>query len=353
MRNNIVSRALCAAALAGGAYLAYRAVRSQPRYAFQGRTAIVTGGARGLGLEISRLLVDEGARVAICSRTPGDIARAVVELSGRGGDVIGMACDVGDLKQVERFVRRVHEQWGPIDVLINNAGVIQVGPLAAMTFGDFEQALKVHVWGPLHCIHQTLPLLRSDGEGRIVNIASIGGKISVPHLLPYCASKFALVGLSQGLRAELLRKGVYVTTVCPGLMRTGSPRNALFKGEHRAEYAWFSIGGSLPGLSVSSSRAASQIVEACRRGDAEVVPGAAARAAILFHSLFPSFSAGLLGLTKSLLPAAPADGTETHLGKESFSNWSPSILTELNERAAAANNELQEDHDPHAAAPAG
>lgn len=339
---NLISKSLVAGALAGGAYLAWRALTT-PRYTFRGRTAIVTGGSRGLGLELARLLVDEGARVAICARTPSDIERAITDLRARGGVVLGMPCDVGDHVQVERFVQSVQAHWGPIDVLINNAGIIQVGPLANMIFADFEQAMRVHLWGPVHTVHQTLPLLRDDGQGRIVNIASIGGKISVPHLLPYCASKFALVGFSQGLRSELLRKGVRVTTVCPGLMRTGSPRNALFKGQHRAEYAWFSIGDSLPGLSLSSGRAARQILEACRRGDAELVPGAAARAAILFHSLFPSCSAGLLSLTKALLPAAPPQGTQSYRGTESFSEWSPSILTELTERAAAANNELREE----------
>src|SRR6185503_4123757 len=116
-----------------------------------------------------------------------------------------------------------------------------------------------------------LPEMRARREGRIVNITSIGGKISVPHLLPYSASKFALVGLSEGLRAELAKDGIVVTTICPGLMRTGSPRNATFKGQHRAEYAWFSIGDSLPVTAMSADRAARQILTACKRGEAEVV----------------------------------------------------------------------------------
>src|SRR5438270_7691587 len=106
--------------------------------------------------------------------------------------------------------------------------------------------------------------MRRRREGRIVNISSIGGKLSMPHLVPYGASKFALTGLSEGMRVELRKDGVFVTTVCPGLMRTGSPVNADFKGKHREEYSWFSISDSLPLLTMSAERAAGQIIGAMK-----------------------------------------------------------------------------------------
>src|SRR5215207_3675472 len=165
---------------------------------------------------------------------------------------------------VERMIADVRSRFGRIDILVNNAGVIQVGPLGAQTQADFEEAMRIHFWGPFYAMRAVLPEMKQRGEGRIVNISSIGGKIAVPHLLPYSASKFALVGLSEGLRAELAKDGVVVTTVCPGLMRTGSPRNAEFKGQHRSEYAWFALGDSIPGASVSAESAARQIIEACR-----------------------------------------------------------------------------------------
>ncbi|MEJ7710408.1 MAG: SDR family oxidoreductase [Pyrinomonadaceae bacterium] len=140
------------------------------------------------------------------------------------------------------MVQRVTETLGGIDVLINNAGLIQVGPLEVMTLEDYEEAMRTHFWAPLYTILAVLPQMRRRQEGRIVNISSIGGKIAVPHLVPYSASKFALVGLSTGLRTELAKDKIVVTTVSPGLIRTGSPRNATFKGKHREEYAWFSIG---------------------------------------------------------------------------------------------------------------
>src|SRR5207302_995684 len=151
----------------------------------------------------------------------------------------------------ELMVDEVLDRFGRLHVLINNAGVIQVGPMEEMTLADYEDTMQTHFWAPLFTTLSVLPALRRQGEGRIVNISSIGGKIAVPHLLPYSASKFALTGFSEGLRAELLKDGIYVTTVCPGLMRTGSPRNADFKGQHRAEYAWFSISDSLPFFSMA------------------------------------------------------------------------------------------------------
>src|SRR5262249_29078614 len=143
---------------------------------------------------------------------------------------------------------------------VNNAGIIQVGPMETMTLADYQEAMRVHYWGPLYTALAVLPQMKQRRAGRIVNITSIGGKVAVPHLLPYVGSKFALVGLSEGLRAELMKDGILVTTVVPGLMRTGSPRNAFFKGQNEAEYAWFKIGDSIPVLTTSAERAARRIV---------------------------------------------------------------------------------------------
>jgi short-subunit dehydrogenase len=163
----------------------------------------------------------------------------------------------------------------------------------------------------------------------------------MPHLLPYTASKFALVGLSEGLRAELAQEGILVTTICPGLMRTGSPRHASFKGHHRAEYAWFSISDSLPGISMDVDRAAREIVEALSAGEAERVLSLPAKLAALAHGLSPGFTTELLGLVNRCLPsAAGADGGVRLKGEESESALSPSWLTRLGDRAAARNNQI-------------
>jgi len=241
---------------------------------------------------------------------------------------------VGDM------IERVDSQLGPIDVLINNAGTISVGPISTMTRQDFEEALAIMFWGAYNTVEAVLPSMRRRRTGRIVNISSIGGKVSVPHLIPYCVAKFALVGYSHGLRAELADDGITVTTICPGLMRTGSPRNAWFKGKHQAEYAWFKISDSLPLLTISAEQAAHEILEACRRGDAEAVLSMPAQFGTLLQHVFPELTAKLVSLANRLLPSPGEAGSEAHQGKESESVLTPSWLTLLTDRAAERNNEI-------------
>jgi NAD(P)-dependent dehydrogenase (short-subunit alcohol dehydrogenase family) len=333
-------KAKTAALLAAGGWLALRAYRWATQYDLRGKAVLITGGSRGLGLVLARQLVAEGARVAICARDESELDRAFHDLSRRGGHVLAVRCDVTERAQVERLIRIVEERFGGLDVLVNNAGVISVGPMEEMTPADYEEAMRVHYWAPLWAILAALPGMRRRGEGRIVNIASIGGKVSVPHLLPYDGSKFALVGLSEGLRAELQKDNIVVTTVCPGLMRTGSPRNADFKAQHRLEYAWFSLSDSLPFFSVSAEGAARQILNACKRGDAEVILTLPVKAAVAFHGLFPGLTADILGLANRLLPGPGGVGTRRVKGKDSASAVSPSALTALTERAALRNNEV-------------
>lgn len=339
--------ALVLAAAGVGAVLAARALTRRWReYDFKDKTVLITGGSRGLGLVLAREFAREGARIALCARDAEELERARADLKKRGASVLAVPCDVTEREQVSELVKIVSEHFGGVDVLVNNAGVIEVGPFEVMTLKDYEQAMRVHFWAPLYTTLAVLPQMRRRRGGRIVNISSIGGKISVPHLLPYSASKFALVGLSEGLRAELQKDGVIVTTVCPGLMRTGSPRNATFKGQHRAEYAWFSISDSLPILSMSAERAASQIVEACKRGEAELVLTLQAQLAVRFHGLFPGLTADMLGLVNRLLPSPGGIGRRRAKGKESESALSPSLLTALTEAAARKNNEVLEGELP-------
>src|SRR5262245_23854009 len=192
---------------AGLVLLAARAVRRRRRlWKLAGKNVLVTGGSRGLGLVIARQLVAAGAGVAICGRDETTLERAGRDLSASGGRVLAVPCDVTRQDEVDRLVARVTQELGPIDALINNAGIVTVGPAETMTVEDFRAAMNTNFWGPLYATLAVLPDMRRRRAGRIVNVASIGGKISVPHLLPYSASKFALVGLSEGLRAELARE---------------------------------------------------------------------------------------------------------------------------------------------------
>ena len=325
-----------------GALLGVRAVLKKWReYDLRDKTVLITGGSRGLGLVLARELAREGARLSICARDPQELERARFDLQQRGAEVLAFPCDVTEKAQVDEWVRVSAEHFGDVDVLVNNAGLIQVGPVEVMTLADYEEAMKIHFWGPLYTTLAVLPLMRRKRSGRIVNISSVGGKIGVPHLVPYSASKFALIGLSEGMRAELQKDGIIVTSVCPGLMRTGSPRNATFKGQHRAEYAWFSISDSLPVSTMQAERAARQIIAATKRGDAEAILSMQAVAAVKFHQLFPELSANLLALVNRLLPAAVGGiGKRRAKGKDSESELSPSWLTTLGDEAARRNNEM-------------
>lgn len=329
-----------AAALCGTAILGRVALKARRTFRLCNKSVLIVGGSRGLGLELAREFARRGARLTICGRDEKTLRQAENELLQAGVGVLAIPCDVTKREQVEAMVRTAYDHWGTIDVLVNNAGVIQVGPVDTMRLEDYTETMNVHFWGPLYAILAVLPEMKLRGEGRIVNISSIGGKISVPHLLPYSASKFALVGLSEGLRAELAQDGIIVTTICPGLMRTGSPRNADFKGRHQAEYAWFSISDSLPLVSMSAERAARQIVDACEQGDAERILSLPATIAARLHGLFPGLSSDLLALVNLLLPSSDGAKPTRRKGRESQSSLSPSWITSLNERAAAHNNEL-------------
>jgi NAD(P)-dependent dehydrogenase (short-subunit alcohol dehydrogenase family) len=307
---------------------------------FRDKVVIVTGGSRGLGLILARRLALLGARVAILARDEGALLRALEDLRRRGGTVIAVRCDVRDRAQVQSAVRTVVQELGPVDVLINNAGILQAGPMETMTLEDYEDNIRTHVLGPLHMSLAVLPEMRRRGSGRIVNISSVGGQVAPPHLLPYVASKFALTGLSEGMRAELQKEGIVVTTVNPGLMRTGSVYNAFFKGQHRAELTWFATAASLPFLSISAERAASMILFAVRRGRSQVTLGALAKLAARLHGLLPGLTSDLFGLANRLLPEAGGIGTRRARGRDSQTRLTSSFLTALTQAAARRYNQI-------------
>lgn len=313
-------------------------------YDLSQRVVLITGGSRGLGLVLARQAVSEGARVAICARDEAELARARQDLLMAGAaeaDVLTLARDITNETEVRSMVAEVETSLGPIDVLINNAGIIVGGPLDNMDSRDFEDAMAIHFWAPFHAMQAVLPSMRRRAAGRIVNISSLGGKVALPHMAPYSASKFALVGLSEGFRAELRQHGIAVTTVCPGLLRTGSPGHAMVKGQHKKEFAWFSIADSLPGFTLNAEQAARQIWNACRRGDGEIILSLPAKFLSAFHGLLPGTTTDILSWLNRALPATgeSAAANVRRLGSESDSALTKSPLTALTRKAALNNNE--------------
>jgi NAD(P)-dependent dehydrogenase (short-subunit alcohol dehydrogenase family) len=332
--------ALTAAAI--GAYLAVRAAGAR-RYDFNDKVVVITGGSRGLGLVLARQLARDGARLVLLARDDEELQRAAADLRDRVPDVevLAVQADVRKRYDVERAVALVIERFGRVDAAINNAGIIQVGPTDHMAPSDYDDAMNTHFWGPLHVSLAVIPHMRRQRSGRIVNVSSIGGRIAVPHMVPYSASKFALSGFSDGLRAELARDNIAVTTVYPGLMRTGSPVNAQFKGQRSEEYTWFAIADSLPGLTISAERAANQILKACRRGDAELVITIPAKLAILARTLAPEIFARAMSAVNRMLPEPTGSvGDRSEDGRSAGSEWKSSKILAPTYAAAQRNNEL-------------
>jgi short-subunit dehydrogenase len=328
------------AAVGLGALLVANAIyKEATKYKLRGKVVLITGGSRGLGLVLARQLAKKGARLAICSRTSDQLDRARQELEGTGAQVIAFTCDVTDRSQVHSMISSIRQHYGRIDVLINNAGVIQVGPMETMNIEDYEEAMKTHFWAPLYTMLSVIPHMKQRGEGRIVNVTSVGGKIALPHMLPYSASKFALTGLSEGMRSELKKDNVLVTTVVPDLTRTGSPRSVVVKGDHEAEYAWFKIADSLPLLTQSAETAASKIIGAIEQGEAEIVLTFSGKLLDALHGAAPGFVADVMGFINEMLPEATPGGTERHPGYALETAKSKNILSSPTDKAAHKNNE--------------
>jgi NAD(P)-dependent dehydrogenase (short-subunit alcohol dehydrogenase family) len=329
---------LSAGTLLLGAWVTARAIRTA-RYSLHDRVALITGGSRGLGLVLARHICGQGGSVALIARDPEELARAKADLTQRGGAVLTIQCDLLDAGQIETVVRQVIDHFGKIDILINNAGIIEVGPLEHMTREDFERAMRLHLWAPFELILRIVPEMRIWGGGRIVNISSIGGKSAVPHLAPYSVSKFALTGFSDAVRTELARDKIYVTTVAPGMMRTGSHVNATFKGKHDIEFAWFAALAGAPLISMNADRAARKILAACRRGQPSLTLTFAARGAILGNALFPNLTGYAMRLVNRFLPkASGAEGNQLRGGSE-VRRLIPDWLTRSADRATIRNNE--------------
>src|SRR6266480_3694570 len=276
-------------------WLIVRLLRTQ-RFSLKNKVVLITGGSRGLGLVLARQICAEGGRVVLLARDLDELARAKDDLAVRGGEAFTIQCDLLESAQIQSAVRQ---------------------PLEHMTREDFERAMKLHFWAPFELIMQIIPEMRRRGGGRIVNISSIGGKIAVPHMTPYAASKFALVGLSDALRAELARDSIHITTVTPGLMRTGSEGHAKFKGDHAAEYKSFTGASKLPFASISAERAARKILAACRRGQPALIMPLPARALIIANAFFPNLTARIFKIVnKRLPPPVGASGNDARAGSD-------------------------------------
>ncbi len=329
-----------------GAWVTMQVLRRKRRMDFGDKVVLITGGSRGLGLILARLFLREGARVAICGRTQADLDAARDELQLLG-DIRAYRIDLRDLSQIESLFERVEGDLGPVDVLVNCAAVMTLGPLETMTPADFENEMDIGFRATLHTMLRAWPGMKERGGGRIVNISSVGGRVALPHLVAYSANKHAVSGLSQGFRVELERYGVLVTTVWPMIMRLGSIYSSEVKGQQKKEWALANLFNSNPLTSISGERCAKGIVEATRVGLATYNPSKRAGFFALAHALAPNVVLEVLSLVPRIWPGPGREEfnpNEKIKGKELLSPLSPSVLTVLNDAEAVKNNELNREY---------
>ena len=181
------------------------------------KTAIVTGGTKGIGRAIAEALVRASAHVAITSRHEDEISKAVSELNKLGpGTATGHVCDVRDYNQVKSLFANV----GALDILVNNAGVGIFASVESMSVEDFRTVLETNVFGVFHCCHEAIPLMKQRGGGYIINISSLAGTNAHPKMAAYNASKFGLNGFSEALMQEVRHDGIKVSYIMPGSVNT-------------------------------------------------------------------------------------------------------------------------------------
>jgi short-subunit dehydrogenase len=322
----LVLTGIVTVALIGAALLLWIAIRIvrlfREIHVAPGAVIVVTGGSRGLGLAVaSRFAAGSGkgqpVRLVLCSRKLAELEQAKATLLARhrhltASDILLVAADLAVPAECQRLIAETIARFGRIDVLVNNAAVIEVGPVESQTLEIFERTMQINFFAALYTTWAALPQMRAQqplaGRRRaaIVNIASVGGKIAVPHMLPYSAAKFALVGFSEGLHAELRGKGIIVTTVCPGLMRTGGEDHAQFVGDTEAEKRWFMFAAKTPGVATTAEHAANVIYRAVHNSRAEITITPQAWLAARFGGLAPETLQWANAITNEyILPKAP------------------------------------------------
>ena len=322
----------------GVASAGLRLLEAGPEFTYRDRVVMITGGSRGFGLALAERLVCEGAHVWILARDNADLGRAHEQLRKiPGGNVNSLVTDVTKPGDLARAFSKAHRRHGRIDMLVNNAGAIAAAPFASTTPEDYEAQLRLHVSAVIFATRLILPYFREGGGGRILNISSLGGKMPLPHMSSYATSKFALAGFSASVATELARENVLVTTAYPGLMRTGSPIQAVFKGDAEAEFARFLAGDIAPLLSLPADRAAREVLTAAARGDAEVVVSAAAKAGAFFFAAFPETYMALAARATAFLPNARESSghrTGAQSGGTLAASWFGRRLLARNDRYA-------------------
>jgi short-subunit dehydrogenase len=253
----------------------------------RGKKAVITGAAGGIGRAIALALAAEGADLHLLDIDDANLAGTVTEARKLGVDAIGSHCDLTRPQEITASVEVILKRWGYVDILVNNAGVAYYGPTERMTARQWDWLLGVNLLAPIQITRELLPTLLHRHEAHILNVCSVGGLLALSKIAAYHATKFAMVGFSCSLRAEYFRRGLGVTALCPGVVRTNILKAAAYGQSAKAlpmPPMW---------LTVSPEYVAAQAVEAMRRNHALVVIPRAAKALWFLQRLSPGLMAWL------------------------------------------------------------
>jgi short-subunit dehydrogenase len=336
-----MSNLLLMSGVSFAAALIYRVLKGpshSPKKTLDGKKVLITGGSRGLGLALAQQYAQYGAKIFICARKADELEEARKKLESLEVEVMTYTCDITDQQQVHRLVHEVESTFGTIDILINNAGIMEVGPLEEFDIESFQRVIDINLVGMIRMTLCMVPRMRQGS--RIINITSIGAAVSVPHMLPYSVSKFGTLGFSLGLDAELATRGISVTTILPGLMRTGSFVHAVFHGKAQKEFDWFALGASLPLVSISAQKAVMEIISGGQKRKRFVVLGPQAKVIRHLYQIVPESSLSVMRAIAHLLPSSPGDGLhESRTGTGLRKDLPKGGITRLGDRAGDELNE--------------
>jgi NAD(P)-dependent dehydrogenase (short-subunit alcohol dehydrogenase family) len=191
------------------------------------RVAVITGAGRGIGRATAQAFASRGIHVALASRTASELAAVEKDIQASGGRALAIPTDITLASQVENLIKETETSLGPVDLLVNNAGLVERAPVAETKEESWDRMLDVNLKGAFLCTRAVIPSMKARQCGRVINVSSIAGKLGTPHLAPYCASKWGLIGFTKATAEELRGDNIQVYAVCPGSVDTEMLRIGL------------------------------------------------------------------------------------------------------------------------------